>query len=78
MATIYLDAWAMKGEPTGVSRYCRELIPRLVAAAPEHRFIVLRPSRRTDPRPVAAVREVVVQHVRSEGLARLREQRRSQ
>lgn len=37
----------------------------------------VRSMRDTDvPWPVAAVREVAVQHVRSEGLARLREQRR--
>ena len=30
MARIYLDAWGMKGEPNGVGRYCRELIPLLI------------------------------------------------
>ena len=56
----YLDAWGIKGEPSGVGRYCRELIPRLVSQAPHHEFIVLRPSRLAHPEPIADVREIVV------------------
>lgn len=66
MARIYLDAWCMKGEPSGVSRYCRGLIPALVAAAPQHDFVILRPAgnERRDPlsprTKAASVREVFV------------------
>ena len=52
MARIYLDAWGMKGEPNGVGRYCRELIPLLIARAPEHEFIILRPSIDTKPEAI--------------------------
>lgn len=66
MAFICLDAWGMVGEPSGVSRYCRGLIPELVAQAPEHEFVVLRPT----PKPAyaqpivssASVRELIVTH----------------
>src|SRR5438093_1114144 len=61
MARIYLDAWGMKGEPNGVGRYCRGLVPQLIAEAPQHEFIILRPSIETSPAPIAAgAREVVV------------------
>jgi glycosyltransferase involved in cell wall biosynthesis len=43
----------MKGEPNGVGRYCRELIPLLIASAPEHEFIILRPSVNTKPDAIA-------------------------
>jgi glycosyltransferase involved in cell wall biosynthesis len=66
MARIYLDAWCMKREPSGVSRYCRGLIPALIAAAPQHDFVILRPAgdERRDPLSprtgAASVREVFV------------------
>lgn len=43
MARIYLDAWGIKGGPHGIARYCRSLVPALVAAAPEHSFVIVRP-----------------------------------
>jgi glycosyltransferase involved in cell wall biosynthesis len=45
VARIYVDAWCVKGGPHGVGRYCRSLLPPLVAAAPQHEFIILRPPR---------------------------------
>lgn len=61
MARIYLDAWGVKRGPHGIARYCRSLVPAIVAAAPEHDFVIVRPRRAAaDDRLVAdaAVPEV--------------------
>jgi glycosyltransferase involved in cell wall biosynthesis len=44
MARIYLDTWCMNSESSGMGRYGRGLVPALVAAAPHHEFIILRPA----------------------------------
>jgi glycosyltransferase involved in cell wall biosynthesis len=42
MARIYLDARPLSSPFSGFGRYCRELIPELVAQAPGHEFVVIR------------------------------------
>jgi glycosyltransferase involved in cell wall biosynthesis len=44
MARIYLDTWCMHSESSGMGRYGRGLVPALIAAAPQHEFIILRPA----------------------------------
>ena len=44
MARIYIDAWCVKSETSGMGRYGRGLVPALVSAAPQHEFVVLRPA----------------------------------
>src|SRR5437868_10075947 len=61
MARIYFDARAVLG-PSGLNRYCEELIPRLARLAPFHQFIVVR-LERAGGRPYSSlpnVREVAV------------------
>jgi glycosyltransferase involved in cell wall biosynthesis len=63
VARIAIDARVVTSERDGVGRYARGLVPALAAAAPQHRFLVLRhPSSRE---PVAGdrpnVREVYVE-----------------
>jgi glycosyltransferase involved in cell wall biosynthesis len=65
MARIYIDAWCVKSETSGMGRYGRGLVPALVAAAPQHEFIVLRPAGQRDRTPLvpsaaASAREVFV------------------
>lgn len=60
-ARIYLDATAMENEPSGVNRYCHNLVPRLVALAPEHEFIVLRAAGASGSLlPSGGAREIVL------------------
>jgi alpha-1,3-rhamnosyl/mannosyltransferase len=44
MALIYLDTWCLNSESSGMGRYGRGLVPALVAAGPQHDFIILRPA----------------------------------
>lgn len=63
MALIYVDAWGIKNGPHGISRYCRGLIPPLVAAGARHRFVILRPHRTdADDRldPSGSAREIEI------------------
>jgi glycosyltransferase involved in cell wall biosynthesis len=65
MARIYLDAWCVKSDASGMGRYARGLIPALVSAAPQHEFIVVRPAshRRLAalvPPGAASAREVFI------------------
>jgi glycosyltransferase involved in cell wall biosynthesis len=63
MARIYIDASGLNSEPSGVSRYCRGLIPQLVAHAPAHEFIILRPQGKTSADPLVppgTARELIV------------------
>jgi glycosyltransferase involved in cell wall biosynthesis len=65
MARVYLDAWCVKSDASGMARYARGLIPALVTAAPEHEFVVLRPAshcRRAPliPSGAASAREVFI------------------
>src|SRR5712671_5530150 len=52
MARIYIDAWCMKSDASGMGRYGRGLIPALAAAAPQHEFIILRPSSHRTRGPI--------------------------
>jgi glycosyltransferase involved in cell wall biosynthesis len=64
MARIYIDAWCMKSDASGMGRYGHGLIPALAAAAPHHEFIVLRPAHHrhrnsiVDPATAPNLREV--------------------
>jgi glycosyltransferase involved in cell wall biosynthesis len=65
MARIYIDAWCVKRDASGMGRYARALIPALAAAAPQHEFIILRPASYRGQPPLAdaaatQVREVFV------------------
>jgi glycosyltransferase involved in cell wall biosynthesis len=70
MARIYLDTWCMNSESSGMGRYGRGLIPALVAAAPRHEFIILRPAGHATrgplipPSPPVASREVFMRRPR--------------
>jgi alpha-1,3-rhamnosyl/mannosyltransferase len=70
MARIYLDTWCMNSEASGMGRYGRGLIPALVAAAPQHEFIILRPAAHAARGPLipsahaTAAREVFMRRPR--------------
>jgi glycosyltransferase involved in cell wall biosynthesis len=48
MARIYLDARPLSRPVSGFGRYCRELIPELVAQAPHHEFVMIHPGQKTE------------------------------
>jgi glycosyltransferase involved in cell wall biosynthesis len=65
MARIYIDAWCVKSDASGMGRYAHALLPALVAAAPRHEFIILRPSSHRGRPPfvdpaAATIREAFV------------------
>jgi glycosyltransferase involved in cell wall biosynthesis len=70
MARIYLDTWCMNSESSGMGRYGRGLVPALIAAAPQHEFIILRPAAHAargpliSPSHVASAREVFMRRPR--------------
>ena len=65
MARIYLDTWCMKSDASGMGRYGRGLIPALIASAPQHEFLIVRPAAHRGRAPLvpsgsASAREVFV------------------
>jgi glycosyltransferase involved in cell wall biosynthesis len=70
MARIYLDTWCMNSESSGMGRYGRGLVPALIAAAPHHEFIILRPAAHAargpliPPPEVTSAREVFMRRPR--------------
>ncbi|HWF83462.1 MAG TPA: glycosyltransferase family 1 protein [Vicinamibacterales bacterium] len=54
MARIYIDAWCVKSDASGMGRYGRGLVPAIVAAAPQHELIILRPASQRGRAPLVA------------------------
>jgi glycosyltransferase involved in cell wall biosynthesis len=77
MARIYLDTWCMHSESSGMGRYGRGLVPAVIAAAPQHEFIILRPAAHAargpliPPSHVASAREVFMRRPRPDWTALL-------
>lgn len=58
MTRVLVDARNITGDPTGVGRYARALLPRLIERRPDWEWIVLR--HRSNTEPLFAAREVFV------------------